>query len=298
MCEVLGISLRLRLLFLAPFRQANKYEQVLAQRANNISQNLHRALDAHKRAVADDITAALVEHARSSIMYEKQLLRELEALRTDVNNADQKVAPPKPNAFPKPPVVLPLEDDTHTTHTKATSSITSVSKPPNWVSSSTPSPTKSSFRNTSLPPQSPGAGPSTPQQNSFAPPHTPPPPPLGTGPPLGGRLVNGTKSMFIGSTPSPLGSPVATHVYSPSLPQGPLGGTIHSPTPSFAPSDPLAVSGPPLASNIHVRSASAQQAVDPLGMFAPTNMTQSMRVQPSRPRLDARLAASKLANMF
>jgi hypothetical protein len=272
---------------------------VLAQRANNSSQNLHRALDAHKRAVADDITAALVEHARSSIMYEKQLLRELEALRTDVNNADQKVAPLKPNAFPKPPIVLPLEDDTQPTYTKATPSITSVAKSSNWVSPSVPSPTQSSFRHNPLPPQSPGAGPSTPQRSSFAPPHTVPQSQRETGPPLGGRLVNGSKSMFISSTPSPLGPPAATPVSPPSLPQGPLGGTIHSPTPSFAPNDPLAVStSSPSTSHVPVRSASAQQAVDPLGMFAPTNMTQSLRVQPSRPRLDARLAASKLANML
>ncbi|OAX44021.1 hypothetical protein K503DRAFT_679743 [Rhizopogon vinicolor AM-OR11-026] len=284
---------------LEDIEEANKYEQVLAQRANNISQNLHHALDAHKRAVADDITAALLEHARSTIMYEKQLLRELEALRTDVNNADQKVAPPQPNAFPKPPVVLPLEDDTQPTHTKATPSVISVAKHSNRVPSSTPSPTHSSFRHNPLPPQSPGAGPSTPQRSPFAPPHTLPQPQRETGPPLGGRLVNGTKSMFISSSPSPLGPPAAASASSPSLPQGPLGGTIHSPTPSFAPSDPLAVSTPSLSTaNVPARSASAQQAVDPLGMFTATNMTQSMRVQPSRPRLDARLAASKLANMF
>lgn len=230
-------------------------------------------------------------------MYEKQLLRELEALRTDVNNADQKVAPPNPNAFPKPPVALPLEDDMRPTH-KATPSITPVAKLPSWMPPSTPSPTQSSFRHNPLPPQSPGAGPSTPQRSFFAPPHIPPQP-RETGPPLGGRLVNGTKSMFVSSTPSPFGPPIAAPVSSPSLPQGPLGGIIHSPIPSIPSSDPLAVSAPsPLTPNIPVRSASAHQAVDPLGMFSPTSVTQSMRVQPSRPRLDARLAASKLANML
>ncbi|KAG0709860.1 Vps5 C terminal like-domain-containing protein [Suillus ampliporus] len=282
--------------------EANKYEQVLAQRANNISQNLHRALDTHKRTVGDDITAALVEHARSSIMYERQLLRELEALRTDVNNANQKVAPPNPNGIPKPSVILPLEDDTLPRQT-ATPSIPPVARLHNWVPPSAPSPTQSSFRHSPLPPQSPGAGPSTPstpQRSSFAPPHASPQP-RETGPPLGGRLVDGTQSMFINNTSSPLGPPVAASASSPSLPQNaPLGGTVHAPVPSSSARHPLAGFVPsPLTSNAPVRPASAQQTVDPLGgMFASTNMSQSMRVHPSRPRLDARVAASKLANMF
>ncbi|KAG1752561.1 uncharacterized protein EDB91DRAFT_1103294 [Suillus paluster] len=272
---------------LEDIEEANKYEQVLAQRANNISQNLHRALDTHKRSVADDITAALVEHARSSIMYERQLLRELEALRTDVNNANQKVAPPNPNGIPKPSVVLPLEDDTSPMHARATPSVPPVAKPPNWVPPSAPSPAQSPFKHNPLPPQSPGAAPSHPACT---------PQPRETGPPVAGRFIDGTQSMFINTTSSPLGPPVAASASSPSLPQsGPLGGIIHAPVPSST-SHPLAGH---LTSNGPVRPASAQQAVDPLGgMFASTNMSQSMRVHPSRPRLDARVAASKLANMF
>jgi hypothetical protein len=38
--------------------------------------------------------------------------------------------------------------------------------------------------------------------------------------------------------------------------------------------------------------------LDPLAQVKPHQMAQSMRVQPTRPRLDAREAASKLANMF
>ena len=39
--------------------------------------------------------------------------------------------------------------------------------------------------------------------------------------------------------------------------------------------------------------------LDPLGMARPgAFMSASVRVQPTRPRLDAREAASKLANMF
>ncbi|KAF7981505.1 hypothetical protein HWV62_33061 [Athelia sp. TMB] len=66
---------------LEDIEEANKYEQTLARRADGISQNLHVALQTHNRQANEDITAALVDHARSSLMYEKQLLRELEALR-------------------------------------------------------------------------------------------------------------------------------------------------------------------------------------------------------------------------
>jgi hypothetical protein len=38
--------------------------------------------------------------------------------------------------------------------------------------------------------------------------------------------------------------------------------------------------------------------VDPLGGIRPAYMSASMRVQPTRRKLDAREAASKLANMF
>lgn len=46
-------------------------------------------------------------------------------------------------------------------------------------------------------------------------------------------------------------------------------------------------------------SAAAQNdGFDPLGQARPSYMSQSMRVTPTRQRLDAREAASKLANMF
>ncbi|KIJ69961.1 hypothetical protein HYDPIDRAFT_104633 [Hydnomerulius pinastri MD-312] len=286
---------------LEDMEEANKYEQVLAQRANGISQNLHRALDTHQKTVTDDITAALVEHARSSIMYEKQLLRELESLRTDVNNANQKVAPPKPNGIPKPTVILPLEDDTKSPIRAAAATAPPIPRPSSGFPTSTPPATQASFRQqTPTIPQSPGAGPSAPRSSSTAP-LSPP----ASAPPLGGRFADGTQSMFIKpptAFASPLGPPVAdASSSSPSLPQGPLGGTMYTspPTPTFsAAAHPLAGPGGPLASPPPRPASAQQQMLDPLGQLMPTNMSQSMRVQPSRPRLDARVAASKLANMF
>lgn len=76
---------------------------MLARRAQGISQNLHQALETHNRYANDDITTALIEHTRSSIMYERQLLRELEALRVDVAKAADAYVPPA-NGVPKPPI--------------------------------------------------------------------------------------------------------------------------------------------------------------------------------------------------
>ncbi len=73
-------------------QKANKYEQILAQRVDGISHNLHLAFGRHEKIVEDDITSALVEHARSMISYERQRLRELEALRPDFANANKAYA--------------------------------------------------------------------------------------------------------------------------------------------------------------------------------------------------------------
>ncbi|KAF8450625.1 Vps5 C terminal like-domain-containing protein [Boletus edulis BED1] len=282
---------------LEDLEEANKYEQVLAQRANGISQNLHRALTIHTKTVTDDITAALIEHARSSIQYEKQLLRELESLRGDVKSANQKVAPPKPNGYPKPSVILPLDDDTKPSVRAA------VTAPPNPTSSSgfpagTPPATQSMFRPHSAAPQSPGAGPST-ARSAIAPSSAPI-----SGPLQGGRFGDGTQSMFVKPTPSAFRPAAAGPSSSSStLPQGSLGGAVQTSTPTSPPSAPLAGTDPlsvssVVTTNTQQQQQQQQQFLDPLAHLAPVNMSQSMRIQPSRPRLDARVAASKLANMF
>ncbi|GAV99135.1 vacuolar protein sorting-associated protein vps17 [Lentinula edodes] len=327
---------------LEELKEANKYEQVLAKRAEGISQNLHRALETHNNHVNEDVTAALIEHARSSIMYERQLLRELEALRSDVANAANKVVPstnvPKPTVIPPleepirplpPPAPTAMPTGSYRQETpppprmqtpprlKATLPANSPSDPlasgPTGLSSQppiSPSPSQQTFASRGsistsssfasrqgqfspsippsprqpLPTQSPGAGPSTPTIERFSDAKTP----LDDGPPLGGRFGDGTKSMFVNNS-SPLVPP------SPSSPTFNRGG-----------GDPLMGSGAP------VRPSSAldgnrrgmnghpalQNDLDPLGLAKPTYMSSSVRVQPTRPRLDAKEAASKLANMF
>lgn len=287
---------------------------ILAKRAEGISQNLHFALDRHRRLVTEDVTAALVEHVRSSIMYERQLLRELEALKPDISNAAKKHIPARANGVPRPAYVPPLEDFSKTSIPRpASAAPPNTFRPPSAAGVPTrtanaspqpsplpvsPAPSAGTFRNT-LPPQSPGAGPSSPapQQTSFN-------SPLMDGPPLGGRLVDGTKSMFIKPTASPLSpSPSLGRSGSPALsgrtmPESPLHATASAgPHPlANAPSSPLtgaqitrSVTGP--------STASASDSFDPL-TGKPVSMSQSVRVQPTRPRLDAREAASKLANMF
>jgi hypothetical protein len=278
--------------------KANKYEQILAKRADGISQNLHRALDRHNRLVNDDVTTALVEHVRSSIMYERQMLRELEALRPDVNSAADKVS--KPNGIPRPTVIPPLEDATIPKPLPAPASGPST---PVTTQSTSPfiSGVSSNVRQASVPPQSPGAGPSrspAPSVSSFTP-NIPPSPALNS-PPLGGRFVDGTKSMFVKPTSSPLAASTPC-IDSPSIAQKQQKQQQQAHDPLLSP-HPVArsFSVPVVDSSSAVNGhANGDGGLDPLGQARPVAfMSASMRVQPSRPRLDAREAASKLANMF
>jgi hypothetical protein len=254
-------------------------------------------------------------------MYEKQLLRELEALRPDVNNAAKKIAP-QSNGVPRPSIIPPLEDFSKPPGPRSASVIPSNPSIPNRAppvasphmpanqsyvrptpqsAGAIPSfprqdplipqasavvPPQSYTRQGPLSPQSPGAGPSkspAPSQTNFA------PQPVEEGPPLGGKFVDGTKSMFIkrSSSPSPLG-PSSTQsnprVQSP-LHSDPLGQ--YSTMPSVEPS----------LRDLNGR-AMQSDGFDPLGQAKPSYLSQSVRVTPTRQRLDAREAASKLANMF
>ena len=279
-------------------------------------------------------------------MYERQLLRELEALRGDVSSAAKKVVAVA-NGVPKPSIVPPLEDFSDRIHVeqappspiangfhKATSQVPRKAglladdkgpqgfaphKLPNQPQSPVPSlfpqtrlgrpeplspasvqsfsssrgafssPPSQHSPNSPLPPQSPGAGPSSP---TFAPERQSVPRSLVNEAPLGGHFVDGTKSMFVTkSTLSPRPSPLVVS-----------SSTSNIPGPNV-PFDPLrndSYTGP-VSSPLHTgpnQQASQAQETDPLGSIRPHQMSSSVRVQPTRPRLDAREAASKLANMF
>ena len=282
-------------------------------------------------------------------MYEKQLLRELEALRGDVSSAAKKVVPVA-NGVPQPSIVPPLEDFSDRNHVEPAPSaplangfhnashiqaphtaglLANNGGPQTFTPHKLPNqpqvphiphiPSPSPFSQTrlgrqeplsadsvqsfsssrgpfspsslyrSLPPQSPGAGPSSPV---FAPEKQFVPKPAENEAPLGGQFVDGTKSMFITkSTSSPRPSPLAvssstSNIPGPNVPFDPLRNESYTRPASSL----LLYSGPS-------RQASQTQETDPLGSIKP-QMSSSVRVQPTRPRLDAREAASKLANMF
>jgi hypothetical protein len=278
-------------------------------------------------------------------MYERQLLRELEALRVDVSGAAKKVVPAA-NGAPKPTVIPPLENFSETPSPLPRPTTAPVSNgfqqhsphmqsPPltsqpgpstqqphpqahsaqgplffpsqhpqsqkplsaSSTQSSFPSPpgplSPSSLPGPQIPAQSPGAGPSAVSQDTRARPSV-------SDPPLGGRFVDGTKSMFVKSTQPPHPSPTPTSVSSSSSFSG--RPQQHSQVASPLHNDPL---GRPVAdplsstpSRVMNVQATLSNGVDPLGHFKPGQMSSSMRVQPTRPRLDPREAASKLANMF
>ena len=228
-------------------------------------------------------------------MYERQLLRELESLRPDVASSNAKVAP-KTNGIPKPMIIPPLEDDSKSSLGPSLNRgpVPASSIPPSVISG------RPSISQAPVPPQSPNAGPSKPPVTALQPPRPPPvssdtaPAEAGVArPPLGGRFADGTKSMFIQPSSSP-SFPSSAHAQSSgpptAVPQSPntdplLGSSLMS-------SDPIQRPGTTDGTS---RSAGD---VDPLGGIRPAYMSASVRVQPTRRRLDAREAASKLANMF
>jgi hypothetical protein len=298
------------------------------------------------------MTAALIEYARSSIMYEKQLLRELEALGPDVDNAAKVV--PISNGAPKPPAVIPpLEDfslpppvprseslppplpkpavrpppihppassaynpDRPLTSSSTLPSIQQDMRSASFNQSyvernhlpSTPlsanqsfgsgDPLSSSSSRTLEPQRQPLSSPPPPVTVSTLP-TTPtsaavPSPLAGDEPPLGGRLVS-SKSIFVKSTSSPLSASFPSPSNS-TFGQGPLQRAQAANMGSAGTLGRAVTS--PLASPSTNGYPTHEAAFDPLGQAKVTSMSSSLRVQPSRPRLDAREAASKLANMF
>lgn len=293
---------------------------------------MHKALDTHNRYANDDITTALIEHARSAVMYERQLLRELEALRVDVSNAANKVVQsindvPKPTIIPKledfndrPYAALsngfqrspdapysaqpgpipdcpPLQASQGPSSKVVTQGLSSSAQLPyqnpdspatlsNPTSSlqrpSFASPTSHSSFRPPLPSQSPGAGPSSPNlQKSLS--HNEPL--------LNGRFTDGTNlvqpTQILHNPPPPLAT------------SQPFDSRLHTGDPLNV--DPLMrpASASPLPGSSRFENGQIpQSSVDPLAHVQPHQMSASFRVQPTRPRLDAREAASKLANVF
>ena len=74
---------------IADMDEAVALETQLNNRLTAISHNLHRALSSHSRNAHEDVAVSLLEHARMSIIFNRQILRELEALRPDLARIGQ-----------------------------------------------------------------------------------------------------------------------------------------------------------------------------------------------------------------
>jgi hypothetical protein len=86
---------------IADMDEAVALEDKLTSHLTAISNNLHRSLSAHSRNAHEDVAVALLEHARMSIIFNRQVLRELEALKPDlarvsVPAASSTVSSPSP----------------------------------------------------------------------------------------------------------------------------------------------------------------------------------------------------------
>jgi hypothetical protein len=265
---------------------------------------------------------ALIEHARSSIMYEKQLLRELEALRVDVDSAAKKVVP-SANGVPKPKYIPPLEDPPLPPPSAPVANGFHRSPPPQHLAApQTAVPSQSSNQRFHVPrlpglPPEPISATSAISHESSEEPFSPastttqPKQPLSsqpglsngpdqvvrvTSPPLG-RFTNGTKSMIIQSTSSHSQGPQEASSSTSILPNaaGP------APDPLSSKSAQASSSVDPLGALVNPTPQTKLQPgirADPLANIKPHQMSSSVRLPSHRPRLDPREAASKLANLF
>ncbi|GAA5949980.1 hypothetical protein JCM10213_004275 [Rhodosporidiobolus nylandii] len=64
--------------------EAQRYEETLARRLMGISQNLQPSLTRHSLDTHKDLLSSLLEHARTTLVFEKQRLKEYEMLRPEM----------------------------------------------------------------------------------------------------------------------------------------------------------------------------------------------------------------------
>ena len=178
------------------------------------------------------------------LSYERQRLRELEALRPDFAHADKKYIPA---SVPSRPAYVPkLEDDVKAAPPRvgtpqkqfASPIITPRTFQPSLPSTIAPIPPSKN----QLPPQSPGAGPSLPSSPISTKP-TSPAPSFSSRPLLGGgtRMFDGTRSMFL--TPSATLA-ASNSVRSPTSNTDPLSGRLFTPVSAANPASSLLSSTP------------------------------------------------------
>ncbi|KDQ08900.1 hypothetical protein BOTBODRAFT_191510 [Botryobasidium botryosum FD-172 SS1] len=253
---------------LEDLEEAGKTETHLAKRVEGMSVNLHKALATHSRQTHEDITHALIEHARSSILYERQILRELEALKPDVAAIDPDV---KRSAMPASTINAASYHAHAPAYASRAPSLDSGGRPAIPTSASTSAlPSNGSASGM-------GAGTGSDNHASSSSADTSPL----TSPRMGnasasraGRAMDGTQSAFV--TPSFGSHPLA------------LGGGGGN--------NPLAASSTP---QFGTPGLPGMAGMGPNARHNRINsLARSVQVENARPRLDAREAASKLANFL
>ena len=240
-------------------------------------------------------------------MYERQLLKELEALRPDVSGAADKVVP-QANGIPKPTVIPPLEEPP----------LPKPAPPPLKHTPNSPPLTTPSFSTSRIPdapPTIPGPRPGLPSlqqpgpeivRSMTSPQPASPQRPVGLNndPLLGNKFIDGTRSMFVRPspqfhTPSTITSSTSASVLPTSTPAPP------PPVPKVLPPsvvvqqevqknyDPLSNPGRTIAraSSTPIEPPKQPEPVGPMGPLGPLGptpthrngsmMSQSVIVQPT-----------------
>ncbi|EST06035.2 Vps5 C-terminal [Kalmanozyma brasiliensis GHG001] len=75
---------------LEELEEAKRHEHALALHLKKISQELHNSLQSHSRYAHQDLQQALAEHARGSVMFARQLLKEMRGLKEELDNSARR----------------------------------------------------------------------------------------------------------------------------------------------------------------------------------------------------------------
>ncbi|CBQ70805.1 related to VPS17-vacuolar protein sorting-associated protein [Sporisorium reilianum SRZ2] len=75
---------------LEELEEAKRHEHALALHLKKISQELHTSLQGHSRYAHQDLQQALAEHARGSVMFSRQLLKEMKGLKAELDNSARR----------------------------------------------------------------------------------------------------------------------------------------------------------------------------------------------------------------
>ncbi|EFP78282.1 uncharacterized protein PGTG_04238 [Puccinia graminis f. sp. tritici CRL 75-36-700-3] len=77
---------------LEELEEAKKAEETIAQKAMLISTNLRPSLRSHSELLHDDLLYSLMENARTQLIYEKQILKELERVKPELDSISLRPA--------------------------------------------------------------------------------------------------------------------------------------------------------------------------------------------------------------